>query len=79
MPSFKVFKGTKEGKAVESTTTKPDQLEGDQVLLRVTASGICGTGEFQLLAREERVRRAKELIDSIAPFRLFSFLFDLMY
>jgi threonine dehydrogenase-like Zn-dependent dehydrogenase len=46
MPSFKVFKGTKEGKAVEGSTTKPDQLEGDQVLLKVTASGICGTGEF---------------------------------
>ena len=43
MPSFTVYKGSKEGTIVKSTTTKPD-LQGDQVLLRVTASGICGTG-----------------------------------
>ncbi|KAH6654873.1 chaperonin 10-like protein [Truncatella angustata] len=43
MPSFTVFKGSKEGLPKKSTTTKPDELKGDQVLLRVTASGLCGT------------------------------------
>ncbi|KAK2612286.1 hypothetical protein QQS21_001712 [Conoideocrella luteorostrata] len=43
MPSFAVFKGSKDGRVVQSTTTKPDELTGDNVLLRVTASGVCGT------------------------------------
>lgn len=42
MPTFTVFKGSKDG-VQKTTTTKPDQLSGDQVLLRVTASGLCGT------------------------------------
>jgi D-arabinose 1-dehydrogenase-like Zn-dependent alcohol dehydrogenase len=42
MPSFKVFKATKEGGIREDTTTKPD-LTGDQVLLKITASGVCFT------------------------------------
>lgn len=42
--TFKVFKGTKDGSIKESTTTK-DELTGDQVLLKITASGVCGTDE----------------------------------
>lgn len=42
MPSFTVFKGGKDGKVTKSKTTKPD-LSGDQVLIKVTASGLCGT------------------------------------
>lgn len=44
MPSFTVFKGTKDGNPKKSTTTKPDELTNDQVFLKVTASGVCGTG-----------------------------------
>ncbi|PVI02419.1 GroES-like protein [Periconia macrospinosa] len=44
MPTFTVFKGSKEGKIVQSQTTKPD-LTDDQVLIKVTASGLCGTDE----------------------------------
>jgi threonine dehydrogenase-like Zn-dependent dehydrogenase len=44
MPTFTVFKGAKDGVPKQSATQKPDQLVKDQVLLRVTASGICGTG-----------------------------------
>jgi D-arabinose 1-dehydrogenase-like Zn-dependent alcohol dehydrogenase len=44
MPTFTVFKGSKEGKIVKSQTTKPD-LTDDQVLIKVTASGLCGTDE----------------------------------
>ncbi|KAH7119378.1 chaperonin 10-like protein [Dactylonectria estremocensis] len=43
MPSFTVFKGAEDGKPRKSTTTKPDQLFGDNILVRVTASGVCGT------------------------------------
>lgn len=42
MPSFTVYKGSESGKVVKATTEKP-ALKGDQVLLRVTASGLCGT------------------------------------
>lgn len=42
MPKFTVYKGGKGGKVTKSETSKPD-LTGDQVLLRVTASGLCGT------------------------------------
>ncbi|KAK5133751.1 hypothetical protein LTR08_007401 [Meristemomyces frigidus] len=42
MPSLTVFKGSKDGSIVQGTTEKPE-LSGDQVLLKVTASGLCGT------------------------------------
>jgi D-arabinose 1-dehydrogenase-like Zn-dependent alcohol dehydrogenase len=44
MVSFTVYKGSKDGSIVKSSTSKSD-LTGDQVLLRVTASGLCGTDE----------------------------------
>lgn len=43
MVQFTVFKGSKEGKIVESTTTK--DLGADEVLIKVTHSGLCGTDE----------------------------------
>lgn len=42
MPSFTVFKGSQDGSIKKSETTKPE-LKGDQVLVKVTASGLCGT------------------------------------
>ncbi|KAF2816996.1 GroES-like protein [Mytilinidion resinicola] len=44
MVSFTVFKGSKDGSIQRSTTYKP-ALTGNQVLVRVTASGVCGTDE----------------------------------
>ncbi len=46
MPNFTVFKGAKDGAPKKSTTQKPDQLVRDQVLVRITASGVCGTGMY---------------------------------
>ncbi|ATY60957.1 NADP-dependent alcohol dehydrogenase [Cordyceps militaris] len=43
MFSFTVYKGAPDGAPVQSTTTKPKELTGDQVLLKVLASGVCGT------------------------------------
>lgn len=43
MPSFTIYKGSKDGSPKKDTTTRPDELKGDQVHVRVTASGLCGT------------------------------------
>ncbi|CAG9982557.1 unnamed protein product [Clonostachys byssicola] len=43
MPPFKVYKGSEDGYPKESTTTKPDELVGDNILVKINASGICGT------------------------------------
>lgn len=45
MPTFTVFKGSKDSKVKQSTTTRPDELTSDEVLVKVTMSGLCGTGE----------------------------------
>ncbi|KAF2732907.1 GroES-like protein [Polyplosphaeria fusca] len=44
MPSFTVYKGSQDGTIKKSSTTMPD-LTNDQVLVRITASGLCGTDE----------------------------------
>ncbi|KAF2502874.1 GroES-like protein [Lophium mytilinum] len=44
MVSFTVFKGSKDGSIQKSTTSKA-ALTGNQVRVRVTASGVCGTDE----------------------------------
>lgn len=43
MVEFTVFKGSKEGKIVESKTNR--ELGPDEVLVKVTHSGLCGTDE----------------------------------
>jgi len=43
MVEFTVYKGSKEGKIVKSTTKK--ELGPDEVLIKVTHSGLCGTDE----------------------------------
>ncbi|KAI1419458.1 GroES-like protein [Xylaria sp. FL1777] len=43
MPSFTVFKGNKSGVPTKEITTRPDELSGDEVFVRITASGVCGT------------------------------------
>jgi D-arabinose 1-dehydrogenase-like Zn-dependent alcohol dehydrogenase len=43
MVEFTTFKGSKEGKIVESKTTK--EVGPDEVLIKVTHSGLCGTDE----------------------------------
>ncbi|KAI1330958.1 GroES-like protein [Xylariaceae sp. FL0255] len=43
MPSFTVLKGSESGNPQAATMTRPDELSGDQVFVRITASGLCGT------------------------------------
>ncbi|KAK5941448.1 hypothetical protein PMZ80_006727 [Knufia obscura] len=42
MPSFTVYKGSEKGQVVETKTEKPE-LKANEVLLKVTHSGLCGT------------------------------------
>lgn len=44
---LKVYRGTKDGQIIETITEKP-ALVGDQVLLSITHSGVCGTDEHVL-------------------------------
>lgn len=43
MVDFTVFKGSKNGSIVKSTTTR--EVKADQVLVKITHSGLCGTDE----------------------------------
>ncbi|PBP18595.1 alcohol dehydrogenase [Diplocarpon rosae] len=43
MVEFTVFKGSKEGRIVQSQTKK--EIKADEVLIKVTHSGLCGTDE----------------------------------
>lgn len=44
MPEFTVFKGSEKGEIVERRTQCPDPTE-NEVLVRITHSGLCGTDE----------------------------------
>ncbi|KAF8851279.1 putative NADP-dependent alcohol dehydrogenase C 2 [Acephala macrosclerotiorum] len=41
MPSFTVFKGSQDGKILQSTTTR--EVKADKVMIKVSHSGVCGT------------------------------------
>ena len=41
---FTIFKGSKDGSIVEGSVHR-DALNGDEVLIRITHSGLCGTDE----------------------------------
>lgn len=41
MVEFTVYKGSKDGKIVESSTTK--EIGPNEVLVQITHSGVCGT------------------------------------
>ena len=41
MVDYTVFKGSKDGTIVKSTSTR--ELKADEVLIKVTHSGLCGT------------------------------------
>ena len=56
MPSFTVFKGSKDGSIKKSETTKPE-LKGDQVLVKITASGLCGTDVHYRNGKPDRFAR----------------------
>ncbi|KAH6627712.1 chaperonin 10-like protein [Chaetomium tenue] len=67
MPSFTVFKGGKDGAPKKSTTQKPDQLVGDQVLVRVTASGVCGTDLHYLTSDMVLGHEGVGVVEDVGP------------
>ncbi|KAF2008163.1 GroES-like protein [Amniculicola lignicola CBS 123094] len=66
MPSFTTFKGSKDGSIKKSNTTRPD-LKNDQVLLRITASGLCGTDEHYRHADMALGHEGVGIIESVGP------------
>ncbi|KAJ4372995.1 hypothetical protein N0V83_003286 [Neocucurbitaria cava] len=66
MPSFTVYKGSKEGKIVKSETKKPD-LTDDQVLVKVTASGLCGTDEHYKSADMVLGHEGAGVVEHVGP------------
>lgn len=66
MPSFTVYKGSKEGKIIKSETSKPD-LTNDQVLVKITASGLCGTDEHYLHADMVLGHEGCGIVESVGP------------
>jgi D-arabinose 1-dehydrogenase-like Zn-dependent alcohol dehydrogenase len=46
MVSFTVFKGSENGRIVQSTTTR--EVGAGEVLIKITHSGVCGTDEHYL-------------------------------
>jgi D-arabinose 1-dehydrogenase-like Zn-dependent alcohol dehydrogenase len=66
MPSFTVFKGSKGGKIVKSETQRPD-LQNDQVLVKVTASGLCGTDEHYKEADIALGHEGAGVVEQVGP------------
>ncbi|KAI8930897.1 hypothetical protein NX059_011912 [Plenodomus lindquistii] len=66
MPSFTVFKGSKDGKIVKAQTTRPD-LKNDDVLVKVTASGLCGTDEHYKNADMALGHEGAGVVDAVGP------------
>lgn len=66
MPSFTVFKGSKGGKIIKAETTKSD-LQDDQVLIKVTASGLCGTDEHYKEADMALGHEGAGVVEQIGP------------
>ncbi|KAE8445325.1 hypothetical protein EG329_013563 [Mollisiaceae sp. DMI_Dod_QoI] len=71
MVEFTVFKGSKEGKIVQSTTKR--ELKPDEVLIKVTHSGLCGTDEHykheDMVLGHEGAGVVEEVGSSVKTFR----------
>ncbi|KAF2439655.1 GroES-like protein [Karstenula rhodostoma CBS 690.94] len=66
MPSFTVYKGSDSGKIVKAETTRPD-LKNDDVLVRITASGVCGTDEHYKHADMALGHEGAGVVEDVGP------------
>lgn len=66
MPTFTVYKGSSSGKITKDTTTRPD-LEHDAVLVKVTASGVCGTDEHYKHASMALGHEGAGTVEAVGP------------
>ncbi|KAF5724957.1 hypothetical protein FMUND_301 [Fusarium mundagurra] len=67
MPSFQVFKGGNPGDVRAAQITKP-KLEGDQVLVQIRASGLCGTDLHYLAADIVLGHEGVGVVKELGPF-----------
>jgi len=71
--TFNVFKGSKDGTILASQTTRPD-LQNDEVLVEITASGLCGTDEHyrntDMVLGHEGVGRVKAIGPSVRKLKI---------
>ena len=63
---FKVFKGSKEGSVIQSQTHR-GALEGDQVLIKITHSGLCGTDEHYRTADQVLGHEGAGIVQELGP------------
>ena len=64
--TFTVYRGSKDGSIVESTTHQ-DDLQGDQVLLKITHSGVCGTDEHYRSADQVLGHEGAGIVQDVGP------------
>lgn len=64
--TFTVYKGSKDGSIVESSTHQ-DALHGDQVLLKITHSGLCGTDEHYRSADQVLGHEGAGIVQDLGP------------
>jgi len=63
---FTVYKGSKDGTIKESTTHQ-DPLKGDQVVVKITHSGLCGTDEHYRSADQVLGHEGAGVVQEIGP------------
>lgn len=72
--NFTVYKGSKDGKIVKSTTHK-DSIAPDEVLLKVTHSGVCGTDEHlrsqDMVLGHEGVGVVQQIGKNVTAFQMY--------
>ncbi|ORY11725.1 chaperonin 10-like protein [Clohesyomyces aquaticus] len=66
MPSFTVYKGSKDGSIQKAETSKPE-LSNDQVLVKITASGLCGTDEHYRHADMVLGHEGAAVVEQLGP------------
>ena len=63
---FTVYRGSKDGSIVKSTVHH-DNLQGDQVLLKITHSGLCGTDEHYRSTDQVLGHEGAGIVQEVGP------------
>lgn len=64
--TFTVYRGSKDGSIVKSSTHQ-DNLQGDQVFLKITHSGLCGTDEHYRSADQVLGHEGAGIVQDVGP------------
>ena len=63
---FTVYRGSQDGSIVKSTVHH-DNLQGDQVLLKITHSGLCGTDEHYRSTDQVLGHEGAGIVEEVGP------------